>query len=139
MLTQAYFCSSAQDNRAAQNGTGLVCPGSLGSLQQIIVPHTGVQHLAGKQLSQATCENCRESMGISGCGMCQKWMCLGCTILCRGCLAGFCDDHCSQLTHRCPDLLETDTRLAFRGCRKTACIAMLKVDSTVCSAEDLAA
>ena len=79
---------------------------------QIIVTHTGVQHLAGKQLSQATCEDCRESMGISGCVMGQKWMCLGCTILCRGCLAGFCDDHCSQLTHRCPDLFETDTRLA---------------------------
>ena len=51
-------------------------------------------------------------MGLSGCVMCQKWMCRGCTLLCRGCLAGFCDDHCSQLTHRCPDLFETDTRLA---------------------------
>ena len=47
---------------------------------QIIVTHTGVQHLAGKQLSQATCEYCRESMGISGCVMCQKWMCRGCTL-----------------------------------------------------------
>ena len=79
---------------------------------QIIVPHTGVQHLAGKQLSQATCEDCRESMGISGCVMCQKLMCRGCTIICRFCLAGFCTDHCAPLTHRCPELFETDTRLA---------------------------
>ena len=59
----------------------------------IIVTHTGVQHLAGKKLSQATCEDCAERMGIINCAVCHMWLCRGCKFWCRFCPDSFCEEH----------------------------------------------